>query len=140
MPQYDEAIAAHKEALRLNSNIPDVYAWLAGSYLWQWIEQWSQEPQTLERAEAAAQQGVALSDSVFWTHGPLSLVYVWQKQYEEARAEAERALALSPTDTDSQAYLGQVLNFVGRPDTTLERMEQVTCSTVLFFQLSASQS
>ena len=36
-------------------------------------------------------------------------------------------MALNPTF--GQAYLGNVLNFVGRPEDTLEMMEQVACST-----------
>ena len=87
--------------------------------------QWSQDPQTLKHALELAQQSVALSDSTFYTHGLLSLVYLWQKQHEEA----ERTMALNPHDALSHVVLGNVLNFTGRPDDTLERVEQVSCST-----------
>jgi tetratricopeptide (TPR) repeat protein len=77
----------------------------------------------------AAQQAVALSDSMHWVRGMLSLVYLWQKHHEEALAEAERTLALNSHDALSQAYWGNVLNFAGRAAESLARMEQVTCST-----------
>jgi tetratricopeptide (TPR) repeat protein len=130
--QNDEAIGVLQEALRLNPKDPDSYLVLAFCYLRQWIGQWSQDPQTLERAVEAAQQGVALSDSVDWTHGALSVFYLWQKQHEKAMAEAERSVALNPTEAQNQTYLGNVLNFMGRPDSTLERMEQVNCPTAFF--------
>ena len=42
--------------------------------------------------------------------------------------EAEQAVALNATDALSHTSLGNVLNFAGRPEEALERMEQVTCS------------
>ena len=60
--QYDEAIAVLKEALRLNPNNPMIHPYLVVTYLWQWVGQGSQDPQTLERAVEAAQQAVALSE------------------------------------------------------------------------------
>lgn len=126
--QYEQAVAASKEALRRNPNFLPAYTFLAGSYLVQWIWQQSQDPQTLERAAEAAQQAVALSDSTYWAHGILSLVYLWQKHHEEALAEAERALALNSQDALSQTYWGNVLNLAGRAEESLARMKQVTCS------------
>ena len=57
---------------------------------------WSQDPQTLERALALAQQAVALDDSLPGAQTVLGFVYLWKKQYEQAIAEAERAIALDP--------------------------------------------
>jgi TolB-like protein/Tfp pilus assembly protein PilF len=127
--QYEEAIMASKEALRRNPNFLAAYTFLAGSYLVQWAWQWSQDPQTLERAVEAAQQAVALSDSTYWAHGTLSVAYLWQKHHEAALAEAERALALNSQDALSQTYWANVLNLAGRAEESLARMEQVTCST-----------
>ena len=127
--QYEEAITASKEALRRNPNFLPAYTFLAGSYLAQWVWQRSQDPQTLERAAEAAQQAVALSDSTYWTHDILSIVYLWQKHHELALAEAERALALNSQDALSQAHWANVLNLAGRAEESLARMEQVTCST-----------
>ena len=130
--QFAEAIAAFKEALRLDPNAAlGSYYWLALSYLGQWNGQWSEDPQTLERAVEAAQQAVARSDSTFWVHGTLSSVYLWQKRHEEALVAAERGVALNATDALSHAYLGYVLNFAGRSEKALEKIEQVSCTTAL---------
>ncbi len=94
--QYAEAIAAFKEALRLNPNLLSAYTYLAVAYVAQWGGQWSQGPQNLERALEAVQQVVALSDSTYWTHGILGFVYAWQKRYEEALAAFTQALSHKP--------------------------------------------
>jgi tetratricopeptide (TPR) repeat protein len=127
--QYAEAIAALQDTLRRNPSFLTAYSFLAWSYVDQWAGQWSEDPQTLERAVEAAQQAVALSDAIFYLHGTLSRVYLWQKQHEEALAEAEQAVALNATDALSHTFLGNVLNFAGRSEEALERMEQVSCST-----------
>jgi tetratricopeptide (TPR) repeat protein len=127
--QYAKAIAAFKDTLRRNPNFVFAYAWLAVSYGQQWEGQWSHDLQTLDHQLEAAQRAVALSESVFWLHGVLGGGYLLQKRYAEALTAAERAVALAPNEPLSQAYLGQVLNFVGRPAETLERMEPVNCST-----------
>jgi tetratricopeptide (TPR) repeat protein len=67
--QYAEAISALQDTLRRNPNFLNAYTYLAWSYLYQWSGQWSEDPQTLEHAEEAARQAVALSDSVFYIHG-----------------------------------------------------------------------
>jgi adenylate cyclase len=129
--QYAKAIAACKDALRRNPNELLAYAYLALSYLQQWGGQWSHDPQTLDHALEAAQHAVALSESQFWFHDLLSGGYLWQKRYAEALTAAERAVALAPNEPLSQAYLGEVLNFIDRPAETLERLELVNCSTAL---------
>ena len=130
--QYPDAIAAFQDTLRRNPNFLTAYTFLAWSYLSQWIRQWSQDPQDLERALEATQQAVALSDSTHWAHGMLSAVYLWQKRHAEALAEAERALALNAHEPLSHANVGNVLNFAGRAAESLARMEQVDCATAFY--------
>ena len=77
------------------------------------------DAQTLEQAVAAAQRALALNDSYHWGHIVLGSVYLWQKQYEQALAEMERAIALVPTEADSYAGLAVVLSRVGRPEEAL---------------------
>ena len=51
-------------------------------------------PDVGAQALAAAQRVIALNDSLPWGHVILGYVYLWQKQYEQALAEMERATAL----------------------------------------------
>ena len=72
--------------------------------LLEWNFRWSPDPaQSLERAFELAQKAVALDDSLPSSHQLLGSVYVWKKQYEQAIAEAERAIALDPNDANGYA-------------------------------------
>ena len=94
--RYAEAVATLKEAISRSPNHSGAHFFLAHSYVAQWASQQSADAQTLEQALAAAQRVIALNDSSPWGHVVLGYVYLWQKQYEQALAEMERAVALDP--------------------------------------------
>ena len=73
---------------------------------------------------ALAQQALALDDSLPIVHMLLSFVYVQQQQYDQAKAEGERVIALDPNNADSYAMQANVLNFAGRPEEALRAVEQ----------------
>ena len=80
-------------------------------FAWGW--QLSQDPQTLEQAFEVAQKAIALNDSLPWAHTALGAVYLLQKQHDQARAEAERAIALDPNLADGYGLLAAILNASG---------------------------
>ncbi|MBI3757957.1 MAG: tetratricopeptide repeat protein [Deltaproteobacteria bacterium] len=112
----EEAIATYKQALMHDPNLLFAYTDLAWSYVWQWGWQLSQDSQTLEHALAAAQQAIALNDASFWAHSALGIVYLWQKQHDQAIAEAERAIAPEPNQSEGYAWLAETLSFAGRAE------------------------
>jgi cytochrome c-type biogenesis protein CcmH/NrfG len=59
----------------------------------EWTAQWSQDPQTLERAFALAHQALALDDSLPQAHELMGFVLLGKKQPEQAIAEFERVIA-----------------------------------------------
>jgi cytochrome c-type biogenesis protein CcmH/NrfG len=63
------------------------------THLMEWTAQWSQDPQTLERAFALAQQALALDDSLPQAHELMGFVLLGKKQPEQAIAEFERVIA-----------------------------------------------
>jgi adenylate cyclase len=108
-----------EKAIALDPTFALAYALLGMTYFGEWSLQWSQDPQTLERAFALAQQAVALDDSLPVAHRVLGLVYQWKKQPAQAIAALERAIALDPNDADSYASLAHILNFTGKPEEAL---------------------
>jgi adenylate cyclase len=54
----------------------------------------------------------------------LGTVYLWQKQYEPALAELERAIVLGPNVAENYASLAEVLSRVGRPEEAVGMAEQ----------------
>jgi adenylate cyclase len=94
------------------------------TYLLEWLFRWSADPQTLEHAFGLAQQAVALDDSLPAAHSLLGAVYVQRKQYDQAIAEGERAIALDPNNADSYQRQADVLSFSGKPEEAARLVEQ----------------
>ena len=90
----------------------------------EWIFQWSQDPQTLERALALARRALALDDASPLAHQLLGGVYLGKKQHERAIVEAEQAIALDPKDADGYRVLGVVYVFAGRPEDGIGVLEK----------------
>lgn len=51
-------------------------------------------------------------------------VYVWQKQHEQAIAEAQRAITLDPNDADGYETLGAILTWAGQPKEAIGLIEK----------------
>src|SRR5215510_289316 len=113
-----------EKALALDPQYAEAYAFLGRTYDREWGLQWSQDPQTLERALVLAQQAVALDDSSPLAHWALGVASLWKKQHDRAIAEIERAIALDPNDADSYWWLGAILGFAGRPEEAIGLIEK----------------
>ncbi len=113
-----------EKAIELDPQYAEAYAFLGWTHLLEWIYQWSQDPQTLERAFALTQKAIALDDSLPDAHTALSQAYLYRKQHAQAIAAAERALALAPNDAEGSTWLGVVLNFAGRPEEAVGLIEK----------------
>src|SRR5262245_24599832 len=124
MGRFEEAIAALKQAVSRNPNLLLSHVMLASCYLQAWSGQWSQDPQTLERAFESVQRALALNNSLSSAHGTLALIHLGNKRYEQAIAEGERALALKPDDAGSWVTLGIILIYTGRPQEAIGMMEK----------------
>ena len=122
--RYAEAISTFTEVTRRDPNFISAYFLLADSYRDQWVAQQSPAAQTLEPAVAAAQQALALNDSLHWNHLSLGLTYLYQQRYEQALAEMERAVALAPDEAWSYTALAEVLSYMGRSEEALEAVAQ----------------
>jgi adenylate cyclase len=123
---YAQAQPLLEKAIALDSSYAVAYAMLGLSYFVEWVAQWSDDPQLLERAFTLAQQALALDDSHPSGHELLGLVYLWRdKQHEQALAEEKRAVAYSPNWFSANTMLGYVLNFAGRPEEVIANAERV---------------
>jgi adenylate cyclase len=111
-----------EHALALDPQYGEAYAWLGWTC---WVESHrSPDPQHLEQAVALAQQAIALDDSLAVAHSLVSLAYARRKQSEPAIAEGGWAVALDPNSATSAAWLGEVLNYEGRPAEAIGWLEK----------------
>jgi len=113
-----------ERAVALDPGYAAACAQLGSTLYVAWSWQWSQDPQTLERALALGQRALALDDTLPLAHGLLASVYARKNQYDQAIAEGERAVALDPNNTESYALQANMLTFAGRPREALHAIEQ----------------
>jgi tetratricopeptide (TPR) repeat protein len=119
-----QARQLYEQAVALDPTYADAYAHLAGTYRVEWSNRWGQDPQVLERAFELAQQARALDDTLPTAYVVLSWIY-WEKlQYEQALAEAERVIALEPSNAHGYAMQGEMLRSMGRPEEALRSIEK----------------
>jgi adenylate cyclase len=122
--RYAEAVTTTKQFLSRSPNYFAGYLLLADSYVQQWISQQDADAQVLEQAVAAVQRALALNDSDPISHMFMGNVYLWRKQYEQAIAEMERAVALGPDRAEGYAGLAQALSRIGRAGEAIGMAEQ----------------
>ncbi|MGE4095559.1 MAG: tetratricopeptide repeat protein, partial [Candidatus Binatia bacterium] len=113
-----------EKAIDLDSQYAEAYALLGWVYLLEWNHRWSQDRQNLERAAVLAQQAITLDPSLPVARWLLSACYLQKQQYDQALAESERAITLDRNNSGSYAFQAEVLNFLGRPEEAIQRMEQ----------------
>jgi adenylate cyclase len=114
-----------EKAIELDPKLAGAYLGLGWSYWLGWLWQWSQDPQTLERALEMAQKAIALDDSLANAYTLLGQVYLWKtRQYEQAIAAGERAIALDPNCAGCYQGLGDILSFAGRSEEAIALVEK----------------
>jgi len=92
------------------------HARLGWTYLREWSLGWAQSPDSLQRASELAQRAIALDDSLSDGHALLAETYLWEKQHDDAIAEAEKAVILDPNNAERMLDLGNILAYAGRPE------------------------
>ena len=123
--RYAEAVATLKQFLtRSPDHFPGHIA-LADCYVQQWATQQDEDSHTLEQALAAVQRAVALNVSDPFGQANLGMVLLWQKQYEQALIQGEKAVALdSSIWAVPYTYMAETLSRVGKPEEALRMVEQ----------------
>ncbi|HJY80537.1 MAG TPA: tetratricopeptide repeat protein [Candidatus Binatia bacterium] len=109
-----------EKAIELDPQYAAAYASLSVTYFMEWVSLWSADPQNLRRAVEIAQQAIILDDALPSPHSLLGIIKLWQKQYEQATAEMERALALDPNNAGGYDSLTYLLFAVGRTEEAIE--------------------
>jgi adenylate cyclase len=113
-----------EKAIALDPQYAEAYARIATTYYMEWSFRWSQDPLALEKALTAAQQALALDNTLPGAHGLLGFIYARKQQYEQAITAGEQAVALDPNNAFSYAQLSFALNMGGRPEDALQAIEQ----------------
>jgi tetratricopeptide (TPR) repeat protein len=120
-----QARQLYEKALELDPQYAEAYQALGYTYLREWMAQWSPLPQNLDRAFELEQKALVLDPSLPFAHVLLGWVFLWKdRQYEQAVAEAERAIALDPNNADSYIALAEILTCQGRSEEAIGWMQE----------------
>jgi len=103
------------KAIEIDSKFARAYAALALTYAEDFRFGWSQDPaQSLQQALKLARESVQLDDSIPQTNWVLGYVLVSEKQFAQAAAAAERAIAIDPNNADAYTTLAYGRVYQGR--------------------------
>ena len=103
-----------EKAIELDPNHARAHAALGRLHYNEW-EIWGKaRDRNLARALELGRKAAALDDSLAGAHLLLTQVYRFRREFEQSDIEAEKALALDPTDADTLAGLGDILRWSGR--------------------------
>jgi Tfp pilus assembly protein PilF len=137
--QIVEARALFRRAIALDPNYAAAYSGLAETYHLATVMGWAESPsQTLARAEELANTALTRDESDVRAHIILGRIYVFHQQYDQAKAEMDRAIALNPNDAHGLAGRGNILMWLGQTDAAIEALAMLVvdpypcfCSTLL---------
>ena len=119
-----EARALFRHAIALDPNYAAAYSGLAETYHLATVMGWAESPsETLGRAEELANKALSLDESDVRAHIILGRVHVFHQQYERAKAEMDRAIAVNPNDAHGLAGRGNILMWLGQTDAAIEALE-----------------
>jgi adenylate cyclase len=119
-----EARALFRHAIALDPNYAAPYSGLAETYHLATVMGWAESPsETLGRAEELANKALSLDESDVRAHIILGRVHVFHQQYEQAKAEMDRAIAVNPNDAHGLAGRGNILMWLGQTDAAIEALE-----------------
>jgi adenylate cyclase len=109
--------------LELDPTFAETYARLGITYQLDFL--WNTDPaQSLKRALELEQKALALDDTLSLAHSQLGWVYLYERQHEQALAEAEQAVVLDPNWANGYRALGTILAYAGRPEEGIVMIEK----------------
>ncbi len=109
------ALQLFQEAIALDPEYARAYAGLGFTHFWDvrfgWVES---RADSIKMANNCAQKSIKLDNTLDGAHLLLSVVYMMQRQFEEAIAAAEHAVSLNPNGADAYSALGGLLGVSGK--------------------------
>ena len=105
-----------EKAVELDPGYVTAWIWIGWTH---WADArflWVDAPsEAAGRANELAQKGLTLDEGLSETHALLSAVHLMHREFDDAIAQGEKAVALDPNGADITALLAMTLNWSGRP-------------------------
>jgi len=116
MNRENNALARRKieEGIALDPNYAEAYSLLGATYM---VEVWigtTRPKESIAKAIELTRKALAINSALADARGRLGMLYTWSGRYDEAIAEAERAVELDPNSAMANYFLANVLRYAGR--------------------------
>jgi len=112
---FDQTVAILTRAIELDPDYAEPYAGLGMAHNLDFQNKWTGNPDALDTAARFAALAIEKGPSVPFAHWIGSVIATWTRNLEQARQEAEKALALSPNYAPAYGTLGLAEIYAGRP-------------------------
>ena len=114
-----------EEAIALDPEYADAYLEIGSAHLTDiWYSSSDLSKQLLEQAELNVKKAISLRADHAEARALLGHIYLFKRQFDEAIAEGERAVAMAPNSAPVHAWLAFSLECVGRPEEALSLFEK----------------
>jgi tetratricopeptide (TPR) repeat protein len=129
MTRFDHKAAAEardllQRAIEIDPAYAEAHSLLGFYYFDEWRVWGRKRDQNLARALELATTAIELSPSDAAPHVLLALVHQWRREFVQANAAADKALALQPNDAITLGNLGSMLGWAGRNEEALGVLQQ----------------
>ena len=119
------AADAYRKAIEQDAAYGRAYGALAFILASDFRRGWTEAPvETLDRALALAEQGVALDDAIPHTYWALGYVHLMRKEFTKAEQAATTAISIAPNYADGYGLLALIYNNLGEPAKSVEFVEK----------------
>lgn len=113
-----------RHAVEIDPNYADAYAALAETYYIATSMGWAEAPTAvLGRAEELANKALSINDSEVRAHVILGRIHIFYRQYEQAKAEIDRAIAVNANDAHGIAGRGNISMWLGQTEAAIKDLE-----------------
>jgi tetratricopeptide (TPR) repeat protein len=119
---FIKAIPHFERALELDANYGRAHAALAAVYVESWWNFWRIDNRSVQEKLLRASEHLqeAMKDPTPIAHRIASFLHIIENQYDDAMAEAQRAIDVDPNDPNGYEAMAWVLVHIGRPAESLD--------------------
>jgi len=126
-----------KQATRIDPNYSPAWSHLGRILTLNSVNRWgAQEDQSIQQGLEYGFRAVGLDESNAHAHFSVAATALWMKQHEMAKEAALKAIEINANFADAYALLGSILLYLGRPEESIQALQQALRLDPLYRDIS----